>query len=61
MGFRSLYRALLDGSGRYRVALRFMAYCPSIRRVGLLSVNGRLSWYARSKKDALAGDLLVYV
>lgn len=60
MGFRSLYRALLDEAGRTRVAMRLMTHCPSLKRVGLLAVLGRLSWYARSKKDAQAEDTVIF-
>lgn len=60
MGFRSLYRALLDEGGRTRVAMRLMTHCPSLKRVGLLAVLGRLSWYARSKEDAQAEDAVIF-
>lgn len=59
MGFRSLYRALLDEKNRFRVATRFFVCCPPLQRLGLPGVGGGLSWYARSGRDALVGDAVV--
>ena len=44
----------LTSDGRFEAAADF-----SLRRIGMPSVSGRKSWYAKSMKGAMVGDMIV--